>query len=119
MNALLNIPPHTGCKKCGDCCGVIPATGSEIAAIRKYISDKPTIKKLAEKQSNDMLNCPFLDKEQNQCIIYPKRPMICRLMGVDKYCKCKYGNSASINGMLFMKDLDYDSTELLNHISWD
>ena len=24
MYELMNIPPHTGCQNCGECCGVIP-----------------------------------------------------------------------------------------------
>jgi len=32
--------------------------------------------------------CPYLQK--NKCIIYPVRPIVCRLQGVIKQLPCKY-----------------------------
>ena len=34
--------------------------------------------------------CPYL--QNNRCIIYPVRPIVCRLQGVIKQLPCKYNN---------------------------
>ena len=113
MYSLLNIPPHTGCRGCGDCCGIIPATPTEIREIRKFLKDFPEIAKSADKRENK-LHCPFLT-EKKACAIYSVRPVICRLCGVTKGMDCRYGNSASISGELFLQSSD---TSILNFLVW-
>jgi len=115
MPMLENIPTHKNCINCGGCCGVIPATQSEISGIREYLEDKAKVKVIANKKRHKLLDCPFRDDEAKKCLIYPVRPVICRLFGVTKDMKCPQGNSAQIDGMKFIQD---KSVKLLNHIIW-
>lgn len=110
-----NIPIHKNCINCGGCCGVIPATQAEINSIRKYLEDKPEIKVKANKNRHKFLDCSFRDDEAKKCLIYPVRPVICRLFGVTSGMKCPQGNSAEIDGMKFIQD---KSAKLLNRIIW-
>lgn len=112
---LLNIPEHKNCKNCGKCCGVIPATKKEVEAIRKYITERG-IKPLSPKGSE---TCPFRDNVQKKCLIYPVRPLICRLYGVaEGTMKCENGNSANIDGKRFLSNIKANDVEILNYIDW-
>ena len=116
MKSMLeNVPIHKNCINCGGCCRVIPATKTEINSIRKYLEDKPEIKAIANKNRHKSLDCPFRDDEAKKCLIYPVRPLICRLFGVAKGMKRPQGNSAEIDGMKFIQD---KSVKLLNQIIW-
>jgi Fe-S-cluster containining protein len=115
---LLNIPAHTNCRNCGDCCTVIPASRQEVRAIRAYLEAHPEIKKQAQAHSHRTLECPFRDNEAQRCIIYPVRPAICRLMGVCAGMECSYGNSAYINGDPFLADHHPDNLVILNELDW-
>jgi Fe-S-cluster containining protein len=37
------------------------------------------------------LTCPLFDKETGKCTVYEVRPLVCRLFGMVKKMKCKYG----------------------------
>lgn len=117
MIALLNIPAHTGCVNCGQCCGIIPATRQEIEVIRNYLSTRPALQRRAQAQSIRS-TCPFRDGQRKRCIIYPVRPTICRLMGVAKGMQCANGNSAAIDGQLFLGGGDKDDVFVLNSLDW-
>lgn len=109
MNNLLNIPAHTKCTNCGQCCGVIPATEAEIEEIKRYIKEHD-IK--ARKQG---ITCPFRNEKEKKCDIYPARPVICRLMGVTKGMHCPNGNTAEIDGTKFIGRKEM----ILNFIDWE
>jgi len=117
MNMLLNIPAHTSCINCGECCGVIPASPEEIAEIRSFLSRRPDAYALGITQSG-AVDCPFRAKKDKHCMIYPARPMICRLMGVTKGMTCKHGNSENIDGGKFMKNHSIETVEILNFVDW-
>lgn len=117
MNNLLNIPAHTNCKNCGECCGIIPASSREVEEIKSYLKEHPTVQKQAQKQSG-RLTCPFRDDKGRKCLIYPVRPIICRLMGVVDGMNCPNGNSACIDGTLFLKDISIESALILNALKW-
>lgn len=76
------------CSGCGQCCSnMLPMSEKEAEDIRRYIK-KHNIKEqkhsypapLAHPPEMD-LTCPFLDesKEKDKCLIYEKRPEICRV----------------------------------------
>lgn len=91
------------CKRCGKCCGIVPFSKTEykevqhiaqklhISFIKNKIGDKTiyfpkrTLKNLIqlEKDNSVDLTCPFLKFEGmfTSCLIYEKRPEICRLFG--------------------------------------
>lgn len=92
---VLNIPKHKNCINCGKCCGVIPITKQERQEIKEFIK-KHNIRPV---KYNDILTCPFRDNKAKMCLIYPVRPVICRLFGVAKgIMQCPNGNSAAIDG---------------------
>jgi Fe-S-cluster containining protein len=115
MSKLFNIPKHTTCINCQRCCGIIPATEKEVDTIRDYIIDHPEIINRIMIEP-DGINCPFCDTKAKRCIIYPVRPIICQLFGVAENCVCPNGNSANINGRVFIDT----SSEilLLNTVVW-
>ena len=114
MFNLLNIPEHTACRQCGSCCGYVPASTDEVAVIRRYLNIHPDIIPV----SKSGINCPFLDCESKLCMIYPVRPVICRLKGVSEGLNCKNGNSAEINGYQFLLGYSLKDIQLLNSIKW-
>ena len=60
---------------------------------------------------HDKLTCKF--RVDGKCSIYPVRPMLCRLIGVTKGMKCKYGNTAEIDGKIY---LSFKTIGLLNDV---
>ena len=118
MYELFNIPAHTSCRNCGECCGVIPANDAEIEAIRAYLVKHPDIRALAIRQSGRLLDCPFRDNYKHRCAIYPIRPMVCRLCGVSKGMHCAHGNSMEIDGRRFLNDHSLNRISLLNNLQW-
>lgn len=109
---LYNIPQHTNCINCGDCCGVIPANDKEVEAIRKYIKDHEI------RPRKKSITCPFRNEEEKKCDIYPVRPIICRLFGVADMGKmgCPHGNSAAIDGEKYIKP--GEGFNVLNFVDW-
>ena len=117
MNSLLNIPPHTRCRNCGECCGPVPATPEEIKAIRDYLKEFPEIARLVT-QNTSRINCPFHDSNKKRCMIYPVRPLLCRLMGVVKGMKCTHGNSGELDGRTFLDFIKLSEVEYLTFQDW-
>lgn len=116
MYALLNIPNHK-CKNCGGCCGPVPASEKEIVNIKKHLKDNSELKNNLGKSKS--LTCIFRDTKEKKCLIYPVRPLICRLMGVAEGLVCEHGNSANIDGVKLMKQGFTDKPDLLNLVRWD
>lgn len=106
------LPEHTRCKNCGECCGLIPASKSEIQEIRRYLKNHSEIR-----PRNQGIICPFRNNGLMKCDIYPVRPIICRLMGVTKGMTCKYGNSAEIDGHPFLPP-NTERIQFLNFIKF-
>lgn len=115
---LFNIPAHKGCQNCGDCCGMIPVSHDELQRIRDYIENYPDIRAKAQQQAHVRDSCPFRDDEARHCLIYPVRPMLCRLMGVTEGMQCKWGNSADIDGHPFIQGYELSEIILLNNLDW-
>ncbi|MDR7856027.1 YkgJ family cysteine cluster protein [Tissierella sp.] len=116
MYDLLNIPKHKNCSNCGECCGPVPANKKEIENIKKYLKDNPELmNQLGEVRS---LTCMLRDEEEKKCLIYPVRPLVCRLMGVAEGLVCSKGNSSDIDGVKFLNESFTDKPELLNFVRW-
>lgn len=111
-NILMNIPKHKNCTNCGECCGIIPASIPEVNAIRNYIA----VNGISPVKRDDKTICPFRDNKDKKCLIYPVRPIICRLFGVAKgEMQCPNGNTAEIDGMKF---LEKSNIKILNFEKW-
>lgn len=111
-----NIPPHTRCTNCGECCGPVPITYNDYARISNYLKGNGYAREVVRRKHKP-LNCVFRDDEQKKCAIYPVRPMVCRLFGVAIRLQCPNGNSAQIDGMPFIAQ-DSDIYCLQNEIDW-
>ena len=116
MYALLNIPSHTNCNNCGECCYMVMASESEIENIKKYIRKNPDVLKKTGKRLS--LKCMFRDDKEKKCLIYPVRPLVCRLMGVTKGMECSQGNSHNIDGYKFFSNKFTKKPRFLNVTKW-
>jgi Fe-S-cluster containining protein len=114
MNSILfNIPSHSGCRNCGKCCGIVPASLDEIERIKIYISDKPEISRsIISRLKADETTCPF--RCDGRCVVHEVRPIICRLFGVTRGMYCEYGNSHEIDGSKFLFQEGTSDYRLLN-----
>ena len=82
--------PSIPCTQCHQCCGPILWFYPEELCIQEYLQQR-NIQYLQwttkEFHDHDM-KCPYL--QQNHCVIYPIRPLICRLQGVISALPCPY-----------------------------
>lgn len=115
MYTMLNIPDHN-CQNCGECCGPVPASKKEIEHIRQYLKENPHA--LSKMGKGENLTCVFRNEEEKKCLIYPVRPLVCRLMGVAKGLICTHGNSANIDGRKFLDETFAEEPQLLNAVRW-
>lgn len=87
LDALYARMPTIACKGlCWDACGPIGMTEFEATRIEAYLG-RPL------PAARDM-TCPFLTVE-GRCGVYPVRPIICRLWGVDQELRCPHGCEGS------------------------
>lgn len=114
-----NIPAHTGCQNCGDCCSMIPATSHELQRIYSHLKTHPNIRTRAQQNAHKLFVCPFRDNATQRCLIYSVRPIICVLMGVCAGMECTHGNSAYIDGRPFLQDHDLEHVVILNLLDWE
>ncbi len=117
MNIPYNIPAHTGCINCGECCGPMLIFVDEERAIREYIQRHPEVRDVMQGQ-HEPLQCIFRDSANKRCAIYPVRPLVCRLFGVaaDQHLQCPRGNTAKITGV--RPDFKKPIAGVQNHIEW-
>lgn len=111
-----NIPKHKNCTNCGRCCGLIPVMPDELKQIRDYVA-KYKIKAV----NIHSITCPFRDDKKKICLIYPVRPIICRLMGVVKGMECPNGNTCELDGSKFLPPNSIRQSlhkRILNYLDW-
>ena len=77
---LLDIKKYKSCKDCGKCCGPVPITEDDVKEIGEYIKENKIKVRKVDPLS---LNCIFRDEKSKKCLIYPVRPLICRLFRCD------------------------------------
>lgn len=69
--------PDMNCKKdCHECCGIHPESSGEYKRILAYLEERGMRPRKARSVFDD---CPYL--ESGRCVIYPVRPLLCRLFG--------------------------------------
>ena len=84
------------CKQCHKCCGPIIWFEPEELLIRDYL-EKNKIKRIVwtkEEFEKNHMRCPYIIDDR--CIIYPVRPIVCRLQGEISELKCKSSNAATL-----------------------
>ena len=83
LNDIYNKIPELKCQEnCHECCGATRWLPIEYFNIKRFL-DNLGLKERNMKTMFEM--CPYI--EDNKCIIYPVRPIICRLFGVVNYNK--------------------------------
>jgi len=73
--------PNIDCQHCHKCCGPIIWFEPEDLLIREYMQ-KNNIKRIlrtTEEFKQNGMKCPYISN--GRCIIYPVRPIVCRLQG--------------------------------------
>jgi len=80
-----------GCEGCaGRCMGSLAITRTEFEAIREFLGGAiyhPTLRRSGEMAAA----CEFSDPDGPRCLVYPVRPLICRLFGVVEWLPCPRG----------------------------
>lgn len=84
--------PPMGCEKCGECCGIVPCTDIEYAAVVDYAYQNGI-----KPHRYEDAHCPWFDLEKG-CLVYPVRPFACRLFGHVKELKCARGHDKKVVG---------------------
>lgn len=88
--------PQLNCKpNCGECCGVVPCTEAEYAAVEQYASEHGVIPKAQG------LTCPFY--QEGGCAVYEIRPFPCRFFGHVEEMPCPHGINVNVPSSLKRK----------------
>ncbi|MFP4248601.1 MAG: YkgJ family cysteine cluster protein [Armatimonadota bacterium] len=81
----------TGCEGCASrCMGNLAITRVEFDAIREFLGGaiyQPTVRDAGRMATP----CEFSDPDGPRCLIYPVRPLICRLFGIVEWLPCPRG----------------------------
>lgn len=85
----LALPAMTCVPKCGDCCGLVPASAKEMQAIAAYARAHG----IAPRDQGS--TCPFF--QQGGCAVYPVRPRVCQAYGhgPDRL-QCPHGRNTNV-----------------------
>ncbi len=76
-----------GCTQCADkCAGPIAMWREEAEAIADFAAANGV--DLAGPPDDEWQPCAFLDAASRQCLIYPVRPLVCRLFGIVPWLPC-------------------------------
>ncbi len=81
-----------GCHECGEkCAGEIKMTRLEFLRIRAYLGDRAAPAQRQRAVGEFAAPCRFYDPSLPGCIVYPVRPLICRLFGLVQWLPCPIG----------------------------
>ena len=118
MYEKLNILRHINCCNCGKCCQEIPVLPIEVTNIQRHLDRYPNIARIANNKTNKEKICPFRDESFKQCLIYPVRPLICRIFGVSSGMECYNGNTANENYLAYYNFFGGAPDLWLGEITW-
>jgi len=120
-----------GCDACGSSCvDGVPMSYAEYKRARAYLSSLPPDERDRVLSQNKLLPwpgapqvtytaCPFRDTEMARCLIYPVRPLICRLFGLVEWLPCpidRTGPPAPTGVRLIQR---YSEQELHPYAEWE
>lgn len=77
---------HGKCSGCGACCtSVLPLTEYEKRILVQYAKDHGIEPELPKTPKNIIyMQCPFMDRKDHKCLVYPVRPLICQAYKCDR-----------------------------------
>jgi len=101
--------PEFECRHCHKCCGPIVWFKPEEILIRDFMKDNNLeyiVWSTRQFEDNSML-CPYI--KNDRCVIYPVRPIVCRLQGtvLDMLCKHNVKNVMS-KGELYKIKMEFE-----------
>ena len=120
-----------GCDACGPCCvDGVPMSYSEYKRIRQFAEALPSEERERVLNQNKRMPwpgapeitytaCRYRDVERGRCLIYPVRPLICRLFGHVEWLPCpiqRTGPPAPSGVRLFQR---YAMRELKTFEEWE
>lgn len=94
--ASLDLEECDGCTACSHKCTTgVPMTHFEFAEIAERLAADPVAREVLHQDQADSACdgwqeqvCPFLDTTTRLCVIYPSRPLVCRLLGHVEWMPC-------------------------------
>ena len=99
--AQMQIEICNGCDACGlRCAAGVPASRDEWDALQTYLSSLSAaeISEIARVEAQDktvdlgdevtVQMCRYRDMERGRCVVYPARPLVCRLLGHVEWMPC-------------------------------
>ena len=101
------------CQHCHQCCGPVIWFEPEELMIRDYL-EKNKIKRILwtiEEFEQNHMRCPYL--VDDRCIIYPVRPIACRLQGNISELKCKSSNDYRLMSEKELNDIREEFVKLI------
>jgi len=107
-----------GCHQCGSrCAGEIEMTRTEYEHIREFLGGCEPFP-IVRKTGQMMAPCPFKDPAAPGCVIYPVRPLSCRLFGIVEWLPCPIGRASVLvpDGAKIMRQ--YSQFELHAYRQW-
>ena len=93
LNIIYDQIPSFDCRHCQQCSSPIIWLKPEEINIKEYLK-KYHLQYLTlsdEEFQKNNLRCPY--QQHNRCIIYPVRPLVCRLQGLIPDLPCQYNNT--------------------------
>lgn len=110
-----NFTCNNKCSNCGGCCiPVLPITMKEYQEIKEYIKEHSIKAMPLYDHNNIYMDCPFHDRINKKCNIYPARPAVCREFLCSKSEKeleknrLYYDERAELNGKNIHKFVPFD-----------
>ena len=101
LQTIYSFIPEMNCKQgCHECCGPITWSPVEDMSIKEYMKEHNiTDVHWSVKQyvANNFL-CPYI--KDDKCIIYPVRPIVCRLQGHIKKLPCPHKKDFDVSKQL-------------------
>lgn len=91
VRARLPTADCSGCEGCASrCVGNLRITRTEFEQIREYLGGGGFFPVVRE-HGRMLRSCEFSDPDGPRCMIYPVRPLICRLFGLVEWLPCPLG----------------------------
>ena len=113
LEKIYSLINNFSCKHCHKCCGPIIWFEPEEIMIREYM-EKNNIKRILWTQDEfkqNQMRCPYLIDDK--CIIYPVRPIVCRLQGNIAELKCNLSNTNNLMTQKELKDIKDEFLKLI------
>ena len=105
------------CKQCHKCCGPIIWFEPEELLIKDYL-EKNKIKRIIwtkEEFRKNHMTCPYLIDDK--CIIYPVRPIVCRLQGNISELRCMSSNNSTLTSEKELNKIREEFVKLIKQIN--